>query len=366
MIDYTTRRKAVQRSMANMGIDLLAVWPGENMHYLLGYHPRPDERLCFLFLTPDEEGLLVPELNAVELREHVTLPLETYTDEAGPTVALSQLADRLNFATVKTLALDETMRTDFTLLLLEQSNGAHSILATSLLGGYRMRKDKEEIALIQQNAVTADRAMQSALAAIRVGATEREVADMARETFSKAGVDRINFTIVASGPNGAFPHHYTGKRVLQPGDAVVIDVGAREHGYNSDITRMAYVGNLSQTYLKVHEIVDEALQTALSAVRPGVMACDIDKAARSVIARAGYGDYFVHRTGHGLGLNGHEPPYVTESSELILEEGMVFSIEPGVYLPGEFGVRLEEIVAITSSGVHVFSQLSREVHCVAA
>jgi Xaa-Pro aminopeptidase len=229
-----------------------------------------------------------------------------------------------------------------------------------------MRKDAQEIALIQENADIADEAMRAAYRAVRVGVTERDIAAAATEAFRAADVDSVNFTIVASGPNGAYPHHHTGRRELHKGDAVVIDIGARKNNYNSDITRMAYIGTPNKTYRRVHMVVEEAVKFALETVRPGVRASEVDRAARQVIERAGYGEYFVHRTGHGLGLTGHEPPYLTETSDVILNDGMVFSIEPGVYLPGKFGVRLEEIVAVTSTGVRIFSHLSRDLHQVPA
>jgi Xaa-Pro aminopeptidase len=172
----------------------------------------------------------------------------------------------------------------------------------------------------------------------------------------------VNFTIVGAGSNGAFPHHATSRKLVEDGDAIVIDIGARKDAYNSDVTRMAFVGAPSQRYLEVHAVVEQAVQAALAVIRPGLAAKEVDRVARDVITAAGFGQYFVHRTGHGLGLNGHESPYITSTNELVLEEGMVFSVEPGIYLPGEFGVRLEEIVVVTSNGARIFNQLPREVH----
>lgn len=361
MIDYSARRARLQQRLKTEGIDLLAVWPNEHMDWLLGFHPHQDERPCFLFVTPADAAILMPALNADEARQHTELPMEIWADEDGADEALTRLGKRLGFGTVGTVALDETMRTDFTLLLLRHLPGADPVLATDTVGALRMRKDAAEIERIQANAATGDRAMRAALAAVRPGITEKGVAAVARAEFEKAGVDRVNFTIVGSGPNGSFPHHATGTRELNNGDAVVIDIGARMDGYNSDITRMAYVGTPDDRYLRVHDVVERAVQAALEAVRAGVRAKTIDRAARSVIEDAGFGEFFVHRTGHGLGLNGHEPPYITATSETILDEGMVFSIEPGIYLPGDFGIRLEEIVAVTASGAHVFNRLPRGV-----
>lgn len=342
------------------GVELLALGPSDNMTYLHGFHPHPDERPCLYLITPEREGFLMPQLNAEESRQHTAVYLETYADADGPTGALTRLLERLGLPSVRMVALDETMRTDFSLLLLEQLPSAKPLLASAILAEPRMKKDAQELDLIQMNADIADNAMRAAYEAVRVGATERDIAAAAQDAFKASGADTV-FTIIAAGPNGAYPHHHTGDRMLREGDAVVIDIGARKDNYHSDITRMAYVGTPHETYRRVHTVVEEAVKAALTTARPGVRASEVDRAARQVIAAAGYGEHFVHRTGHGLGLSGHEPPYLTATSDLVLDQGMVFSIEPGIYLPGRFGIRLEEIVAVTASGVRVFSRLPRDL-----
>ena len=179
-----------------------------------------------------------------------------------------------------------------------------------------------------------------------------------------AGNSPVEFAIVGGGANGAFPHHHTGPRPLQDGDAVVIDIGGRRAGYVSDITRMAFIGEPTTRYLDVHATVEAAVVAALAASKPGATCADVDSAARGVIEDAGYGEYFVHRTGHGLGLSVHEPPWIMTGYDVELRPGVVHSVEPGIYLPGEFGVRLEEIVHVTDSGCQRFSSLPREVHTV--
>jgi Xaa-Pro aminopeptidase len=204
----------------------------------------------------------------------------------------------------------------------------------------------------------------AAFAACRPGATELEVADAVAAAFRRAGAEEALFAIVGGGPNGAFPHHHTGSRRLEEGDAVVIDIGGRSEGYVSDITRMAYLGEPSERYREVHAVVEAAVQAGLAAARPGATCHEVDAAARGVIADAGYGEYFVHRTGHGLGLSVHEPPWIMRGDETELRVGMVHSIEPGIYLPGELGIRLEEIVHVTEDGCRRFSRLPRDVHAV--
>lgn len=347
--------------MAQQGIDLLAVAPGQNMFYLLGFFPHPDERPCYLFLTPEQESFFCPELNAAHVLAHINLPMERWGDDDGPDGALTRAGAALGFKQVRRVALDDTMRADFVLLLLGKLPQAKADAAAGLLGWVRMQKDGAEIDLIQRNADIADRAVEAAYRALRAGVTEQAVADAVVASFTQDGVQGVDFTIVGSGPNGAFPHHLASDRVVQQGDAVVIDIGARRWGYHSDITRMAFVGEPPAEYLKVHGVVEESVRAAIAEVKPGVAASTVDQAARAVITRAGYGEFFTHRTGHGLGLDAHEPPYLTGTNQLRLEEGMVFSIEPGIYLPDKFGVRLEEIITVTTAGARIFSRLARDL-----
>src|SRR5262249_34427956 len=241
--------------------------------------------------------------------------------------------------------------------------GGRLATARRAVGSLRGAKSEGALRLVQAASDAADEAVRAAFAACRPGATELDVADAAASAFRSAGSE-IVFTIVGCGPNGAFPHHHTGDRVLEPGDAIVIDVGGRRDGYMSDITRMAFVGTPSDRYLEAHQTVEVAVRAGLAAARPAATCHDVDTAARRVIEDAGFGEYFVHRTGHGLGLSTHEPPWIMRGENVELRVGMVHSIEPGIYLPGEFGVRLEEIVHVTEDGCERFSCLSRELHVV--
>jgi len=193
---------------------------------------------------------------------------------------------------------------------------------------------------------------------------QRELADIVNASFASEGASTL-FAIIGTGGNGAYPHHATGDTVIREGDAIVIDIGARKGDFSSDITRMAILGEPPEDYAKVHAVVEAAVQAGLAAARPGVAASAVDQAARGVITAAGYGEYFLHRTGHGMGLEGHEQPFLTETSETILAPGMVFSIEPGIYLNGRFGVRLEEIVVLREDGPEILSELPREVSRIA-
>lgn len=361
MTDVAKRLARVREKMRETGADLVALGPGSHMQWLAGFHPHADERPCLLLVSPEAETVLMPALNAEGAREETGLSFHTWSDDEGPNDALGKALQAIGAKAARKVVLDETMRADFALLLLGALPGAGHGFTGETVGALRMRKDEAEYAAIKANAEIADRAMQKAFAAAQPGVMEKELAAEIRAHFSSEGASP-QFWIVGSGPNGAFPHHQTGERPLQVGDAVVIDIGGRKGGFPSDITRMAAIGRPPEGYEEIHAIVEKAVRAAMAVARPGVKARAVDAAARGVIAEAGYGAYFVHRTGHGLGIDGHEPPYLTATSETVLDEGMVFSIEPGIYIPGRFGIRLEEIVILREDGPEILSSLPRDLH----
>ena len=225
------------------------------------------------------------------------------------------------------------MRAEHLLVLQASCPKAAYRPAAGVVAPLRSRKDAAEIEALKAAALTADAGVQAVFAAIRPGVTEVELVDIANAAMRGAGADGIAFGTVGTGSHTALPHHHAGSTALRAGDVVIIDIGSRLNGYCSDITRMAVVGGAAPDpeFARVRAVVEAAVVAAIAAAKPGVPARTVDAAARSVITEAGYGDYFVHRTGHGLGLSVHEPPYITSLNELILERGMVFSIEPGIY-----------------------------------
>jgi Xaa-Pro aminopeptidase len=365
MNDQTrTRLAALRARMAETATGLVALGPGSHMQWAVGFHTHADERPCLLLVAPEKEAFLMPALNAEGAREMTDIDFFQWADAVGPDGALKAALAAIGANAPGLVALDETMRSDFTLLLLDAlPAGTKRTFTPDTLGALRMRKDDQEYSALKMNALIADRAMLKAFGAIRPGMTELELAEVVKAHFLSEGAS-VEFTIIGGGGNGAFPHHATGSRPLAHGDAIVIDIGGRKNGFPSDITRMAVVGNAPEGYMEIHAVVERAVQAALKAARPGVKAKEVDAAARNVIAEAGYGDYFVHRTGHGMGIDGHEPPYVTATSETVLDEGMVFSIEPGIYLPGRFGIRLEDIVILRKDGPEIFSELNRDLTVV--
>ncbi len=344
-------------------VDLIALGPGTHMNWLLGFNPFPDERPCMLLLGQEKEAFLMPSVNAEGVREQTKIPMHCWNDEIGPEQALKEALSFTNTINAKHIALDEAMRSHFALLLLESLSNPTYEFTASTVGALRMRKDKDEFVNLKENALIDDRAMLAGFATIKEGVSELEIGEAINKHFISEGA-KLQFCIVGSGPNGAFPHHHTGNRKVKKGDAVLIDIGGRKGTFPSDMTRMSVLGEPPEGYLEIHAIVERAVQAALSAARPGVMAKDVDAAARNVITEDGYGEFFVHRTGHGLGIDIHEPPYITATSEVVLDEGMVFSIEPGIYLQGKFGVRLEEIVILRTDGPEILSELSRNLNII--
>jgi Xaa-Pro aminopeptidase len=243
--------------------------------------------------------------------------------------------------------------------------GTSYVSLTEGLPMLRAIKDEHELARLATAGAGADAAFEEILGVRFAGRTENEVAVDLAALLRKHGHSTVDFTIVGSGPNGANPHHEAGPRTIQPGDAVVLDFGGLCDGYGSDTTRTVCVGEPSEEVRTVYEVVRQAQQAAFEAVRPGVPCQEIDRVARQVIADAGYGEYFVHRVGHGIGLSTHEPPYMVEGEQQPLVPGMCFSIEPGIYLPGRFGVRIEDIVTVTEDGGRRLNNTTHDLQVVA-
>ena len=360
------RVAAMQEALGAAGADLLALAPTDNLRYALGgFSPPGDERFCALLVAKGGVGMVIPSLNLQQARENIQgVPFFQFSDEDGPILALAEALAAVQGASASVIAVDEEMRADHLLILQAAFLRAVYRPAAHIVDPFRSRKETAEIDILKAAALTADAGVQAVFAAIRPGITEAELVDIAGAAMRRAGADGVAFGTVGAGAHTALPHHHSGATALRAGDVVNIDIGSRLHGYCSDITRMAVVGGADPDpeFARVHAVVEAAAVAAVAAARPGVQARTVDAAARDVITDAGYGEYFVHRTGHGLGLSVHEPPYLTSLSYLVLDKGMVFSIEPGIYLPGRFGCRLEEIVYLDETGARVLSALPRAVH----
>ena len=345
---YADRRARAAAALAQRGLAALLVSPGADLAYLTGYRMFTSERLTCLVLDRDGGAALVcpeleaprasaaaPDLGRVSWRE---------TDEPHAIAAGLVRSDG-------DVAVADQMWAAFVLKFQAALPDRAFHPASEITRALRERKDAHEREALRGAAEAADRAYSRILERPFAGRTEREVgADLA--TFLREeGHDEIGFTIVASGPNGASPHHETGARRIAKGDAVVLDFGGGREGYRSDITRTVHVGkDVEAEKRRVHDVVRRAQDASYTAARRGASAESVDAAARTVIADAGYGELFIHRVGHGIGLDGHEHPYLVRGNAQRLEPGMAFSIEPGVYLPGRFGVRIEDIALIDDDG----------------
>lgn len=352
------RLARLRRQMEQSRTDLVVLGPSSHLVWLAGLSPHGDERPVMLMVSKAATGMLMPALNADSQRPLTNVPFFTWADAEGPKAALEALLASLKLPTRPRIVIDETMRADFALLVLDALTYADRQFTQHTVGALRAVKDDTEFDALKRNALINDRAMLAGFDALRPGVTEDEIAGVIRDAYVANGARR-EFISVCFGENGAFPHHTSTDRKLSGNDAILIDIGGRSEGYPSDMTRVGTIGTPPVEFDAVWDIVNRAVDAALAAVRPGDPARLVDQAARDVITAAGYGDRFPHRTGHGLGIDIHEEPYITGTSTRPLEVGNVFSIEPGIYLPGRFGIRLEEIVIVRQHGPEILSELPR-------
>ena len=358
-VPYADRLRRAQVEMARQGIDLLVVGASADLRYLIGYEGHESERMSVLVLPRDgEPHYVVPGLEAPLLHDQRDLlEIVTWEETEDPAVKVAAVAGT---AALGTVAAGDELWSVFTLRLQRAMPRARWSEGGQLLRPLRMIKDEREIALLAEAARRTDESWEEFLTTSITGLTEWEVRDRLMGLLTVRGLQPV-FCNVGSGPNGASPHQTASDRVIGPSDAVVCDWGGSLEGYNSDVTRTAHVGEPSPEFVRAYEAVLAANQAAFEAVRPGVPCQEIDRAARGVLAQAGYGDAFIHRTGHGLGLSLHEEPYLVEGNTLPLAEGMVFSDEPGVYFPGQFGIRIEDTVVCTADGGRRLNEATREL-----
>jgi Xaa-Pro aminopeptidase len=359
--DYCARIERARAAMAERDIDVLLASVGADLPYLTGYRAMPLERLTMLVLPlAGPVTLVVPRLEAprVEPRPEAftLLPWEETEDPVRLVAGLCGEPSRV--------AVGDTTWSVFLLALQERLPRAAFLPASPLTRQLRMHKGPDEIELLRQAGAAVDRVVGRLDGMAFAGKTERHLAAEVAAMTVEEGHQEATFHIVASGPNGASPHHESGERVIGEGEAVVVDFGGRRAGYCSDITRTFFVGEPPRRFLDVYAVVQAAQEAGVAAAAPGVPAEEVDGAARRVIEEAGFGRFFSHRTGHGIGLEEHEHPYLVAGNTEPLEVGMVCSVEPGIYLPGEFGVRIEDIVAIAPQGADRLNRCSRDLHLV--
>ena len=343
------------------GLGALLLTPGPDLRYVTGYDAQQLERLtCLAVPANGDPFLVVPrlELPAAQASPAGRFGLEMIPwDETDDPYAL--VAGRLGL--VSSVGLADRMWAMMVLRFRAALPAARQGLASTALRGLRSRKSPAEVAALREAGAAIDRVHAAMPGWLRPGRTELEVAADVAAAISEAGHVRADFVIIASGPNAASPHHEPSARVLRPGDAVVVDIGGTmPSGYCSDCTRVYAIGGPPAEFLRYYDVLHDAQEAACVAVRPGVTAEAVDAAARVPITEAGYGPEFVHRTGHGIGLETHEDPYIVAGNAEPLEPGMAFSIEPGIY-PGPHGARIEDIVVCTEQGYERLNHVTREL-----
>ena len=361
-----SRLRDVAAATAKAGLDALLLTPGPDLRYATGYQAHESERLTCLVVPADGDPLLVvPRLELrgaqASLAGAVDIEIAAWDETDDP---FTLVAGRLG--PVAAVGLADRMWALLVLRLRAALPGTRQELASLALRDLRARKSPAEIDALRAAAEAIDRVHDRVPGWLRPGRTEREVAADIGEAILAEGHVSVDFAIVGSGPNGASPHHTASDRVLQHGDTVVVDIGGTmPTGYCSDCTRTYAIGAPPADVAAYYHVLKEAQEAACIAVRPGVTAETVDAAARAPISEAGYGEFFVHRTGHGIGLETHEDPYIVAGNTEPLRPGHAFSVEPGIY-PGPHGARIEDIVVCTETGCERLNTVTRELVCVPA
>ena len=350
---------------ADRGVDALLITPSQDYAYLLGYRAPVLERLtCLVIPAEGDPTLVVPRLEeplALHELGELADALEIIAwDETDDPIRVVQHLVRSSLR----VAVQDQMWARFALRLRAALDPAQLVEAGHTMSALRSVKSAEEVDRLRSAAAAADDAMRAITGERLSGRTETEVGRRIHELLLAGGHESAEFAIVASGPNAASPHHGPGDRIIEDGDAIVLDIGGSWAGYCSDTSRTAFVGEPPAEFAALYAVLREAQRAACDAVRPGVPAAEIDAVARELIGDAGYGDAFIHRTGHGIGVEAHEEPYIVASNHDPLVEGNAFSVEPGIYIDGRWGARIEDIVICTADGAERLNTTSTELYVV--
>jgi Xaa-Pro aminopeptidase len=356
------RNRLARAAAAAAGLDALLVTPGADLRYLTGYGARPSERLtCLVLPATGDPVLILPRMERTGALASPVGPLGLelldWSDGADPYGLVAKVLPGPG-----AVAVDDHMPAAMVLALRWALPDTEQRLAGPVLGPLRTRKAPDEVAALRAAGAAIDRVHGRMGEWLRPGRTERAVGRDIADAILAEGHVSADFTIVGSGPNGASPHHELSDRVIEPGEPVVVDIGgSTADGYCSDSTRTYVLGSAPAAFTDYYDVLETAQKAAVAAVRPGVTAESVDAAARDVITAAGYGAAFLHRTGHGIGLQTHEDPYIVSGNGQVLEPGMAFSVEPGIYFAGQHGARIEDIVVVTEDGVERLNRTTRDL-----
>lgn len=359
---YFNRIQKVQEKMIGQGIDCLFLSPSINLKYLTGYEAKMDERLVLLILPSKGEPVFVaPKLYEAFV---ATTPIDHkvfWEDQDNPHEIVLREMKKCGMAS-GSIATENSMPAAFIVPLQAQLPATTFGLANHLFEDLREIKNNAEIELLKKSAHIIDNILKKVILEKEIiGRSEAELAAELEYEMKRSGMEGPSFSpIIASGANSASPHHKTGLDSIKENQPLLMDLGGIWNGFCSDMSRTIFLGNQpDELFMKVYEIVLGAQKKGIEAVGPNVSAESIDAIVREEITRNGYGDYFIHRTGHGIGMEVHETPYIVAGNDGILKPGMLFSIEPGIYLPGKFGVRIEDIVLVTDTGCQVLNQFTK-------
>jgi Xaa-Pro dipeptidase len=364
---YPDRITRLQQAMLEHEIDAVALNPGPTLVYLTGLSFHLMERPVLAIFSANADPILIaPDLERAKA-ESTSFDLQLYSyDESASSRAETFQAACQSIQGLRVGVEPLRMRVMELRLLEEHSANTAFVSAESILDSLRVIKTQDEIEIMRKAVLAAEDALKATIPLIRIGMTESELeAELTMQLLRAGSVSDFPFDpIVASGPNSALPHATPTERNLQTGELLILDWGARLNGYISDITRTFALGEIDEELKTIYEVVRTANQAGREAVRPGAQCGEIDQAARNVIEEAGYGEYFIHRTGHGIGMEAHEPPYIRGDNLRVLEPGMTFTVEPGIYLPGRGGVRIEDDMLVTSEGVESLTTYSRQLEVI--
>jgi len=364
-----TRLEKTQAAMHDHGLDALALIAGPDLTYLCGLQFHLSERPVILLITRDHMPVFIhPELELEKVKtSSVFFEGHPYTEDRSTWIqTINKALQSLNLKG-KNIGVNPVSMRFLEMNLLEQAiNGCRFVSAEQVITDIRVQKDELELLAMRKAVSIAEKALLATIPQIAPGKTEKEIANLIMVNLLLAGSDTdLPFLpIVASGKNSANPHAIPTDKPLQVGDLLIIDWGARADGYISDLTRTFAIGNIPDEFQQIAQTVKQANLASQKKVRPGLSSHEIDYAARNVISQAGYGQYFIHRTGHGIGLETHEEPYIQQGNPLLIKPGMTFTIEPGIYLPGKGGIRIEDNVFVTENGVEILTSLPREIQII--
>jgi Xaa-Pro dipeptidase len=360
------RLDKLQQNLREGGYDAAAIVPGPTLTYLIGISFHLSKRPLVLFVpATGEPSLIIPLLEMPRVQDKLPFPVRffTYSDAEGYHSAFGRACQALAGKRIGVEGL--SMRVIESELIEEYAARATVDIADNVIGTVRLHKQENELAAMRRAIAISEAALEATISQVRAGMTERAVVNiLQREMTEHGGAGNAFEPIVLVGAKSALPHGTPDDTPIREGDLLLFDFGTTFDHYPADITRTFAVGHIDPEFAKIYETVLRANEAAIRLLRPGVIAQDVDRAARKVITDAGYGEYFIHRTGHGLGLDIHEAPNMVEGNTQALEPGMVFTIEPGIYIPGKGGVRIEDNVAITADGVEVLTSFPKALRVI--